>query len=388
LSLNTILATAPLTTSGFHLKATGTTIGNSLIWDNGTNVGIGNTNTTYKLEVTGTAKISTSLLVNDISISSSTMQASGNYYIGCNNANFIQFYTSNTDRMAITAAGNVGIGTTSPNQQLTLKVVSTNNSLIAFQNAAGTATTYFGIGNATGDVISTSTTADTCLRNETGNILFATNGNTERMRITSGGQIYTSNAPVGDWSMRVIGSSSTNNSYGLKVLGGTSSSDIAFGVTSQNGAAYYLQVRGDSALFLPQQYSWDITGGTTRTMQIRSDGLVGYITSIRASKANIISIETSNWLNQLNPVNFNYRKRDEDNNYTNDLHSELEYGLIAEEVEAINSDMVFYDIKEDGSKELRGVSYEKLIIPILKLVQELSKQNEELSNRLIKLESK
>ena len=143
-----------------------------------------------------------------------------------------------------------------------------------------------------------------------------------------------------------------------------------------------LMVGDDGRLVLPYQYSWDITGGTTRTMQIRSDGLVGYITSLRASKANIISIETSNWLNQLNPVNFNYRKRDEDNNYTNDLHSELEYGLIAEEVEAINSDMVFYDIKEDGSKELRGVSYEKLIIPILRLVQEQQIQIQSLQEQI------
>ena len=45
MSLNTILATAPLTTTNYVIKATGTALGNSLIWDNGTNVGIGNTNT-------------------------------------------------------------------------------------------------------------------------------------------------------------------------------------------------------------------------------------------------------------------------------------------------------------------------------------------------------
>ena len=63
MSLNTILATTPLTSTGYHLKATGTTIGNSLIWDNGTNVGIGNTNTTYKFDVTGTGNISSTFTV-------------------------------------------------------------------------------------------------------------------------------------------------------------------------------------------------------------------------------------------------------------------------------------------------------------------------------------
>jgi hypothetical protein len=56
LSTNTILASAPLTSTGYHLKANGTTLGNSLIWDNGTNVGIGNTNTSYTLDVSGTGR--------------------------------------------------------------------------------------------------------------------------------------------------------------------------------------------------------------------------------------------------------------------------------------------------------------------------------------------
>ena len=60
MSNNTILATAPLTATGYHLKATGTALGNSLIWDNGTNVGIGNTNTSYTLDVSGTLRSTTS----------------------------------------------------------------------------------------------------------------------------------------------------------------------------------------------------------------------------------------------------------------------------------------------------------------------------------------
>ena len=61
MSNNTILATAPLTATGYHLKATGTALGQSLIWDNGTNVGIGNTNTTYTLDVSGTGRFTGAL---------------------------------------------------------------------------------------------------------------------------------------------------------------------------------------------------------------------------------------------------------------------------------------------------------------------------------------
>jgi len=63
LSLNTILATAPLTATGYHLKATGTALGQSLIWDNGTNVGIGNQGTTYTLDVSGTGRFTTALTI-------------------------------------------------------------------------------------------------------------------------------------------------------------------------------------------------------------------------------------------------------------------------------------------------------------------------------------
>jgi len=46
-------------TTSYVPKFTGaSTIGNSLIWDNGTNVGIGNTNTSYTLDVTGTGRFS------------------------------------------------------------------------------------------------------------------------------------------------------------------------------------------------------------------------------------------------------------------------------------------------------------------------------------------
>ena len=51
-------------------------------------------------------------------------------------------------------------------------------------------------------------------------------------------------------------------------------------------------------------------------------------------------------------------------------HSETEYGLIAEEVESINSDLVFYD-EVDGEQELRGVHYKKLVPALLKAVQDL-----------------
>jgi len=110
-------------------------------------------------------------------------------------AGYLSFETTREDgallfeRMRINSVGNVGIGTTSPDQKLTIQAQGTSNGLISFKSAAGTTTSFVGVPNANGDVISSSGTADLCFRNETGNMLFATNGNSEKMRITSGGAV-------------------------------------------------------------------------------------------------------------------------------------------------------------------------------------------------------
>jgi len=103
----------------------------------------------------------------------------------------INFLTggSITKKVTFLANGNVGIGTTSPDQKLTIQAQGTSNGLISFKSAAGTTTSFVGVPNANGDVISSSGTADLCFRNETGNMLFATNGNSEKMTITSGGAV-------------------------------------------------------------------------------------------------------------------------------------------------------------------------------------------------------
>jgi len=112
-------------------------------------------------------------------------------------------------------------------------------------------------------------------------------------------------------------------------------------------------------------------GVTNRDLYIDSTGLMGYVSSIRASKTNITPLTDTAWLDALTPVAFNYRKKDEDGAYTDEANTPLEYGLIAEDVEGVNAELVFYDETEDGLA-LRGVSYNKLMIPLLQRVQALT----------------
>lgn len=123
-------------------------------------------------------------------------------------------------------------------------------------------------------------------------------------------------------------------------------------------------------------------GGTNRDVYVDNTGLIGYVTSIRASKTNIQPLATLNWLYQLTPVSFNYRKKDSQGAYTFDADGPIQYGLIAEDTEKFNPDLCFYD-DIDGEKRLRGVNYTKLITPMLKAIQDLKAEVDSLKAQLL-----
>ena len=333
MSTNTILATTPLVSTNYLLRATGTTIGNSLIWDNGTNVGIGNTNTTYKLEVTGTLAVSGAATFSSV--------------VGANIAPLANY--------GLTTKGLYGIW---------IQRNSVNDSGLEIYH------------DGTNSIINTSYQST----GSYGGMLIYTGGY-ERMRITSGGQIYTSNAPVGDWSMRVIGSSSTSNSYGFKVLGGTNSSDLAFSVTPQNGSVNYFFIRGDGYMCSPNTYN--NTTANAANLSIQGSGYFERSTSSIRFKTNVedLKIDTSNILSKMRPIW--YRSLGQ-----NDRKDWSWYGFIAEEIAEIEPRLVHWGKDENDNDIADGVQYERITVLLVAEMQKMNKTIEELSNRLIKLESK
>ena len=202
-SLNTKLATAPNVSANYVLKATtSTTIGNSLIFDNGTNVAIGTTtplsggNDAKWLTLDGTSYgggiISS---VNGTAKSYSYFDNTSSCYViqGTASTGFL-VRTDNTERLRITSSGNVGIGTNSPVGKLDINtgansnIVISNDSVdtgynIVSLNGTRTKGSYAGIaGGGTGD--------NNLYLNSGSNVIVQTGGSyTQRMTITSSGNV-------------------------------------------------------------------------------------------------------------------------------------------------------------------------------------------------------
>ena len=312
------------------------------VTDASNNVGIGGSPSgSYKLEVTGTAKVSSTLLVSGAATFSSSLEAgkSGSltvgdlfvdnpnktFYVGRqssisgdntifivrNRLNSPYFYINPTNDLAYFNNCNVGIGTNSPSTIISgARVLQVDGSAYGFVLASSGSVVAQMIGDAGGNV---------AFGSRSNHQMTLTTNDTQRFLITYDGYI------------------SLNN--------------VVYGTT---------------------------TAGTTRSLYIgNGSGLyyIGGISSIRASKDNINDLNDISWLYKLRPVSFNYRKQNEDRNYTNELYDELNYGLIAEEVEPINNLLCNYT--EDEDKKLIGLEYNRLITPMLKAIQEMNTKFEE-----------
>ena len=181
------------------------------------------------------------------------------------------------------------------------------------------------------------------------------------------GEKFVVQGPNNNWTANMIGGATAGQSLGLLVTAGMNSSDTSFLVQKANSATTYFYIRGDGYINVSSITYNNATTG--RTCVIESTGFLGYLVSTRESKANIASIKNIDFINQLNPVQFNYRKKNNDTNeYTDELYDNLTYGFIADEVEKVNKELVFYN-ENDG--KLAGVEYNNMIAILTKAVQEL-----------------
>ena len=347
MSYNTILATAPLTTQNYHLKMIGTSIGNSLIWDNGTNVGIGNTNTSYTLDVTGTGRftgqVNSSLVGHStIGLYLNSNQPSGiNWYDIDDNEQYSMGIIANsgggywglwsstsstaidrsatTPKLVVKNSGNVGIGTGSPtflNSSYTGMSInnSGNGGFIDFQCNGTTIGRV--LNNTTNFYVGSTASVP----------LILTTGDAERMRITSGGALC---------------------------IGGTSYGGLGISFNQSVG----------------QIFNYSGTGVNTNIEFKNSNGTVGYIQSNGSTTAYVVTSdyrlkEDFKILNGLEKVlaikTYDYKWKNSEDRMD---------GVIAHELAEVLPYAVY---GEKDAEQMQGVDYSKIVPVLVKAIQEMN----------------
>jgi hypothetical protein len=298
--------------------------------------------------------------------------------------------------MRITSGGNVGIGTSSPSNILTISSgdgtfvkYGTNGYLGQYSNGA-----YIMGGaefNSSGTWTARASAASSIVVNNagSGDIIFNTNsgltsgntfGTTERMRITSGGwSKFTNNGTYGsisgtfhqfnsddadDVTLQINASSTSKTGNVLEsVCARASTSAYNLIAAYANNSTIQFYVRGDGVIY-----------AQNTTVQAISD--------IRTKENIVNSTDGLNTILQLRPVRFDFKE-----GFGNNKKNQL--GFIAQEVEEVFPDAV--DIWAESEEE--GNPYKSLgpaaLIPVLvKAIQEQTQIIKDLESRIVFLESK
>ena len=411
---------------------------NDLVWT-GDNVGINDTSPDNKLHITTTSSsaystntTNTSNLTNALLKLQNLDGSDGtgvNNYVGVqfsvangatstaqmqyvrtgDNAGKFEFKARNTSSnypniMTLLSSGNVGINRTDPDQRLN---VNGNIEVNAYDSAGGSGGYFTSSGLIIGNLYDAgksytgSDDRTACVWQERGlDLDFATN-DTFRMKLTYDGLVQIGTSTTSSFPDRLlsVGDITRDSSYidirsdvvgGLLFADGTSGDAAYRGQVDYNhnddelrlwtAATVRMRVSSVGRIRFPNVPG--VAGSNLANLQIESDGNLCTTTSIRAAKTNISPLADTSWLFDLNPVTFNWRTKTENEDGTltwgEEADGGIQYGLIAEEVEAVKDDFCYYD--NDG--ELSGVHYDRLVAPLLKVVQQQKEEIEALKARL------
>jgi hypothetical protein len=347
------------------------------------------TSTGSAVSISGTLTLATTQYIGNLQFGTSSAATLGydagtgamSFNIGAGAAStsaYYKFLADGTSIVTFLKGGNVGIGTNTPSALLHL---STSGSTAAIISGTGTnvysslsftnSTTGYGYDVGFGGSASIAPNSFYIYGGSSASVKLAiTSGGDINMNTTSGNKLVTVKGQTG------------NGYYGEVRLGNVDHSAGIIGRHVSSGNA--------NLEFWTENYS---SGGYTLKMTITASGNIGaptgtniYNASDVRFKQNITTI--TNGLDKiigLNPIKFNWIEGFEESEDGKDM-----LGFIAQEVQNVipeavesfgNSSITIGETIIDNPLRVN----EKFIIPVLvKAIQELSKQNEELSNRLNK----
>ena len=269
-------------------------------------------------------------------------------------SDFLRFDTTSLERMRITSGGKVGIGTNNP-VGAGLTVASSNNGKgVEIQPSTGSlqyVLAYDRTVGASGYIPLAISGSD---------LQFLTDAGTERMRITSGGQIEIRNGSTVAGQLKASGADNDlaiNGKRGQVIF---EIADIAKMTLDSN--QLYPEVDNTMKLGLANQ-RWSIVYAVS-----------GVNTSDETLKENIQECDLGiDFINSLKPKSYNFKDLKEDN----DAYGKKRYGIIAQDLlQTELKDAVFG--KKDGEY---GVSYNDLIAPMVKAIQELKAEVDSLKQQ-------
>lgn len=377
-------------TAGYHLKGNGTSaVSASVVYDDGTNVGIGTASPAARFHVSG---------------SEVRLQGSASFYsfydtAGTTRSGYIQnnagsialvgelaqpmtFWTSNAERMRIDSSGNVGIGTSSPSQKLdvagggnvVLTGASTGDQFIkvgsgrsgngySFIDFQGDTTYSNGLriirtntgANSSSNIEHRGTGALALITQEAGPIAFLTSA-TERARIDSSGNLLvgtTSADPVG----ANVGGIALLNNNGTQLSSNSSGIDplkVHRTGTAGTGSLVTFFYNGANVVGSIS------TNGTATAYNTSSD--------YRLKHDIVDAPEASSLIDAIQVRSFKW----------NADNSEQRYGFVAQELVEVAPEAVSQPEDPDATM---GVDYSKLVPMLVKEVQSLRARVAELEGK-------
>ena len=300
--------------------------------DSSGNVGIGDTSPAAKLEI---------------------KQGSSNWYEGIrinrsDNATQFGTFSNNGGATFIGAADTTGsdnnaliFGNSTNGTTFTERVRIASDGALVVNNSGGNAQIYLGGTSGTTRMYLARSAADVLLWNVSdGHMRFGTN-NTERMRIDNSGKILMNTTTQSDSVVLTLGDVSSAKN-GLAIVN-----------SADTGTIYSIYFRNASGSLIGS-----ITNnGSNVTYNTSSDARLKDITG----EARGLEV-----INALNPVSYNWKKS-----------GQADEGLIAQEVKEIVPNAV-----TGSEEEMYQMDYSKLVTPLIKAIQELSAEVEELKTKL------
>jgi len=308
------------------------------------NVGIGTTAPASPLSLSGASDVgmrikagSSSLCYIDFDDADSGAPNGSIAYNNGNNAMTFSTGGSNAERMRITSSGNVGIGTTNPVAKLALAISASATDVLGFDvtNSVDASFSVYLRNNIT-----------TLYAGGTGNMVFA--NSSERMRITSGGNVLVGTTSATPVSSNVIG---INLSSGAQIQSSVDGRAVLLNRINDNGVTMEFH-RGGTSVGNISVTTVSTTYNVTSDYRLKED------------------LQPINGLEIVNKIKvYDYKWKSEDSRMD---------GVLAHEL----AEVLPYAVTgvKDG-EQMQSVDYSKIVPVMVQAIKELKAELDTLKNK-------